>query len=102
MPGAARFPLVTPSPCHLVILSFRPMLAPSAVASRFRVLISRGLGFMGFRDDAFLLILAVLIGVITAAAAVGFHELIRWIGDLLYRRIDPEFLYRAGIPLIII
>ena len=25
------------------------MLAPSAVASRFRVLVSRGLAFMGFR-----------------------------------------------------
>jgi CIC family chloride channel protein len=78
------------------------MLAPSAVASRFRVILSRGLAFMGFRDDAFLLILAVLIGVVTAAAAVGFHELIRWIGETLYSRLDPEFLYRAGIPLIII
>src|SRR5438270_4966223 len=78
------------------------MLAPSAVASRFRVLISRGLGFMGFRDDAFLLILAVLIGVVTAAAAVGFHELINWIRDLLYGSINPEFLYRAGCTLLII
>src|SRR5215471_14119196 len=97
--------LFTLSPLQLVTLSpypFRPMLAPSAVASRFRVILSRGLAFMGFRDDAFLLILAVLIGIVTAAAAVGFHELIRWIGDLLYRRMDPEFLYRAGIPLIII
>ena len=68
------------------------MLAPSAVASRFRVLVSRGLAFIGFRDDAFLLILAVLIGVITAAAAVGFHEMINWIRDLLYGRIDPDFL----------
>jgi CIC family chloride channel protein len=78
------------------------MLAPSVVASRFRVLVSRALGFMGFRDDAFLLILAVLIGVITAAAAVGFHEMINWIRDLLYRRIDPKFLYSAGIELIVI
>ena len=78
------------------------MVALSAVASRFRVLVSRGLGFMGFRDDAFLLILAVLIGVVTAGAAVGFHELINWIRDVLYRRIDPEFLYRAGIELIIL
>lgn len=78
------------------------MLAPSAVASRFRVLVSRGLAFMGFRDDAFLLILAVLIGVITAAAAVGFHELINWIRDLLYDRIDPDFLYKAGFPLLIL
>ena len=55
------------------------MLAPSAVASRFRMIVSRGLSVMGFRDDGFLLILAVLIGVVTAAAAVGFHELIRWV-----------------------
>src|SRR5207247_2804874 len=74
----------------------------SAVASRFRVLVSRGLAFMGFRDDAFLLILAVLIGVVTAAAAVGFHELINWIRDLLYGRIDPDFLYKSGFPLLIL
>jgi CIC family chloride channel protein len=57
---------------------------------------------MGFRDDSFLMILAVVIGVVTAAAAVGFHVLIGWIGDLLYRRLDPQFLYTAGIPLIIL
>src|SRR3954469_24279946 len=78
------------------------MFGPSAVAVRFRVLVSRGLSFIGFRDDAFLLILAVVIGVVTAAAAVGFHELINWIRDILYRRLDPEFLYRTGIPLIIL
>src|SRR5439155_5889672 len=78
------------------------MFAPSDVASRFRVLVSRGLGFMGFRDDAFLLILAVLIGIITAAAAVGFHELINWIRDLHYRRIDPGLLYGPAVVLLVI
>lgn len=78
------------------------MLDVSLVAARFRVVVSRGLAFIGFRDDAFLLIVAAVIGVITAAAAVGFHELINWIRDLLYRDINPEFLYRAGAPLLII
>jgi len=74
----------------------------SPVAARFRVLVSRGLAFIGFRDDAFLLILSVLIGMIAAAAAVGFHELIDWIRDLLYNRMDPELLYGAASPLLIL
>ena len=78
------------------------MFDVSLVASRFRVLVSRGLAFIGFRDDAFLLIVAAVIGVITAAAAVGFHELINWIRDLLYRNIQPEFLYRPGAFLLIV
>ncbi len=78
------------------------MFELSAIAARFRVLLSRALGFMGFRDDAFLLIVSVIIGVVTAAAAVGFHELINWIRDALYQQIDSEFLYRTGCPLIIL
>jgi chloride channel protein, CIC family len=78
------------------------MFELSAIAARFRVLLSRALGFMGFRDDAFLLIVSVIIGVVTAAAAVGFHELINWIRDALYQQFDSEFLYRTGCPLIIL
>src|SRR5881275_3083213 len=77
------------------------MFDPSAVASRFRVLVSRGLAFSGFRDEGFVRVVGGVVGVVTAAAAVGFHELINWIRDLLYRRINPEFLYRAGSPLLI-
>ena len=57
---------------------------------------------MGFRDDAFLLILCGLIGVVTAAAAVGFHELIQLDPRRPLSPLDPEFLYRTGIPLIIL
>ena len=79
------------------------MFQVSAIASRFRLLLfgARWRSW-GFRDDAFLLIFAALIGVITAAAAVGFHELINWIRDLLYQRFDPKFLYGPGCPLIIL
>jgi len=44
---------------------------------RIRLFASNALSRLGFREDAFLLLLAVLIGIVTAAAAVGFHELIR-------------------------
>jgi CIC family chloride channel protein len=78
------------------------MFDVTLVASRFRVLVSRGLAFIGFRDDSFLLLVATFIGVITAAAAVGFHELINSIRDTLYRDLDPKFLYSAGSFLLIL
>ena len=50
--------------------------------------------------------LAVVIGVVTAAAAVGFHELIVVIRDHLYRLdrygLDPNFLYGRGLFLLIL
>jgi CIC family chloride channel protein len=52
---------------------------------------------MGFHEDAFLLLMAVLIGTITGVAAVAFHELINLIRDELYRRSGEEFfLYGNG------
>jgi len=73
----------------------------TAAAARFRVLISRGLVGLGFKDDAFLLFVAAIVGVITAAAAVGFHALIDYIRDLLYG-INESFLYGPGAILLII
>jgi CIC family chloride channel protein len=78
------------------------MVRPSAAAARIRILSSRAMAAIGFREDSFLLVLAAIVGVITAAGAVGFHELINWIRDLLYGRMDPEFLYRVGSPLLIL
>ena len=66
----------------------------SAPGGRLRVLIQRRLGRFGFGDEAFLLLMAVVIGTVTGAAAVGFHELTNLIRDLLYKRPDEEhFLY---------
>ncbi|HEV7299322.1 MAG TPA: chloride channel protein [Tepidisphaeraceae bacterium] len=48
----------------------------SGIALRMRLLMQRLLVTLGFRDDSFLVIVAVVIGIIASAAAVGFHELI--------------------------
>lgn len=56
----------------------------SDIATRFRLLVTRALTAVGFGDDSFLLFLALLIGVTTAVAALGFHELTRYIRDSLY------------------
>jgi CIC family chloride channel protein len=74
----------------------------TSAAVRGRVLITRALAAVGFRDDAFLLVVAALVGLLTAAAAVGFHELIVWIVHLLYKRIDPQTLYGPAIGLIVL
>lgn len=67
----------------------------SAIASRLRLLVTRQLARIGFREDSFLLLLALVVGVITAAAAVAFHSLIVYTRDLLYVRTgDHVALYR--------
>lgn len=70
---------------------------------RIRLFASRALSRLGFREDAFLLLLAVLIGIVTAGAAVGFHELIQAIRNLLYANLGPRVaLYHKGILLLIL
>jgi CIC family chloride channel protein len=82
-------------------LKFSPH-AVSAPGGRFRVLATRSLTQLGFGDDAFLLMLSILIGTITGVAAVGFHELINLIRDDLYGRPGEEaFLYGSGKWLLI-
>lgn len=73
----------------------------TAVAARFRVLLVRLLLALGFRENAFLLLLAVLIGLTTAAAAVGFHELIDIVRNLLYRRPPSDWLYGPGVAMLV-
>ncbi len=57
---------------------------------------------LGVRDEQVLLLLAAIVGVITGAAAVGFHELINWIRDRLYERIDPSLLYSRWLVLLVL
>lgn len=71
-------------------------------AIRLRVLVTRFFSRLGFGEDSFLLILAVLVGIVTAGAAVGFHETIVFIRDLLYLHFGPDFLYGRGMWLLIV
>jgi CIC family chloride channel protein len=72
----------------------------SAPGGRLRVVMTRSLRRFGFNDDAFLLLMSVLIGTVTGAAAVGFHELIILIRDELYGRPENHahvtYLYHQG------
>jgi CIC family chloride channel protein len=79
-----------------------PSIGVSAVGERLRVLSTRILARMGLGEGTFLLFAAVLVGVVTAAAAVAFHELVTWIRDVLYNRIDPGVLYGKGVALLIV
>jgi chloride channel protein, CIC family len=75
----------------------------TAAAARVRLLVSRLLRSMGFGEDAFLLVVAVVVGIVTAAAAVSFHELIYFIANLLYGRVDAQFLYGGpGIVMLVL
>src|SRR5687768_10408668 len=54
-----------------------PMIsALAAFLVRVRLWVDRASARLGFGDNGFLVVLAVLIGIVTAAAAVSFHELI--------------------------
>jgi CIC family chloride channel protein len=54
-------------------------------------------------EEIRLLVLAAIIGVVTAAAAVAFHELIDLTRRILYERFDPAVdLYGRGIVLLIV
>jgi CIC family chloride channel protein len=74
----------------------------SEPASRLRAVASRILVRLGFRDDSFLLFLAIIVGAVTAAAAVGFHELILLVRDTLYFRAGEERLYHSGMWLLVL
>jgi CIC family chloride channel protein len=74
----------------------------SAVGLRFRLTITRAMTRLGMGENSILLPLALIVGVITGAAAVGFHELINLLRDLLYRHFPAGFLYGKGIWLLIV
>lgn len=76
---------------------------PAAITNvglRTRLLLTHTLQRFGFSENSILLPLSLMVGVITAAAAVGFHLLIDGIRDFLYR--TPEFLYGKGILLLVL
>ena len=74
----------------------------TVAATRFRIFVTRMLARIGFRDSGFLLIVAVVIGVVTAAAAVGFHLLIRAVRDKLYGSVGEDILYGKGMMLLVL
>jgi CIC family chloride channel protein len=82
---------------------FLPMLpAMIRLATQFRLAMSRLLLRLGLREDSFLYVVAILIGLVTAGAAVGFHTLIDYIRNYLYGALGPRAdLYGKGILLLI-
>jgi CIC family chloride channel protein len=71
--------------------------------ARGRVLSNRILNRLGIKDEGFLIILAVVIGLITAAAAVSFHLLIDVVRRTLYENVAPQrHLYTTGIGLLVL
>src|SRR5688500_17219528 len=80
--------------------------APQAFGRGARLLLTRLLARLGVGEGGILVPLAVVIGVVTAGAAVGFHELIVFIRDHLYRPerygLEPSFLYGRGIVLLVL
>ncbi len=74
-----------------------------APGGRVRVVSTKFLNRFGLGDDTFLLFLAVIIGAVTGAAAVAFHESINFIRDLLYTGVGHDFLYSyRGMALLIL
>ncbi len=71
-------------------------------AVRLRLLITRTLVRLGFREDSFFLVLAVLVGIVTAAAAVLFHEMIVRLRELLFAAPGENKLYHSHLYLLIV
>ena len=72
-----------------------------AGSARLRALAGSVLSRLGLRQEAYLLLLAGLVGIVTSIAAFAFHELIYKIRELLYDRLDPHVhLYGRGIWLL--
>ena len=69
--------------------------------NRLKVLASRVLASIGVREDVGLLPLAVVIGVLTALAAVAFHELVELLKYVLYEDRGNAFLYGPGLWMLV-
>jgi CIC family chloride channel protein len=74
----------------------------SLAPTRVRLLSTRALSRLGFREDAFLIVLAVVIGIITAGAAVAFHELIDLTRYLLYEKFGMDRLYGSWLVMLVL
>lgn len=79
------------------------LAALTGLATRARILIGRMLSRLGFREDSILMVLAFVVGILAAAAAVGFHEAIQYIRNLLYSGHGEQFdLYGGGMLLLVL
>ncbi|HEV2292938.1 MAG TPA: chloride channel protein [Tepidisphaeraceae bacterium] len=66
--------------------------------TRLRLILTRLLARVGLGEESFLVLLAAAIGVITAAAAIGFHELIEEVRHLCFVRLSERFeLYKRDV-----
>jgi CBS domain-containing protein len=78
----------------------------SEPAARLRGAITRGLGRLGFRDDSFLLILAVIVGTVTAATGAGNFVVVDETGAyaamVVADDIQMALLDRDAIPLLVV
>jgi CIC family chloride channel protein len=71
-------------------------------AERIKIIFNRLLARIGVGEEGFVLLLAVIIGVVAALAAVAFHELIIAFRDLLFTHVGPDILYGRGMFLLIL
>src|SRR5688572_26615921 len=74
----------------------------AAFLVRVRLLVNRLSARLGLGEDGFLVVLAVFIGIVTAVAAVSFHELIDKIRNTVYGRIPPDRLYGPWVWLLLL
>jgi CIC family chloride channel protein len=74
----------------------------TAFLVRVRLLVNRVSARLGFGDDGFLVVAAILIGIVTAAAAVSFHELINLIRNWLYGQMPSVDLYGRHVWLLLV
>jgi CIC family chloride channel protein len=76
--------------------------ALSSVGPRVRLLLTRLLTRLGFVEQSILVPMAIVVGVVAAAAAVLFHELIQHVRAALYPAGHAKFLYGRGVALLIL
>ncbi len=72
------------------------------IGPRFRLVTTRSFARLGLRPDSFLVVVAVIVGLLTAAAAVSFHELINVIRNLLYNQLGEVRLYGPWMVMLVV
>src|SRR5947208_16212170 len=93
---------VLPNPRPVPYPSGHMLKLLSTFGLRTRLAYTDFLKRLGFGENGFLLPLAVLIGIVTAVAAVAFHELIVWIRTVLYLSAPADVLYGKGVLLLLL
>lgn len=84
---------------RMILLMFG---AVSQIGGHSRLLLARVLRRLGLQEDSYLVVLAVLIGLLAAAAACGFHLFIETVRDHLFGAVSPDLLYGPGVWLLIV